>query len=144
MKIRNLFLASILILLAAAFLGCSADNAVTPNTDGDISGAADKATGTLCHVYGNVYEIDGEYADSVQVRIDVCNVNGSWSSPVYVTTGQYGNFTWDTYLWTGQQVRCASLGDIEARYWPGGAYMYFRLDQQPGSHDDDYYPMIQP
>ncbi len=143
MKIRNSFLVSALILLTAAFLGCSADNAVAPNTDSDTSGAADKATGTPCHVYGNVYEIDGDYAVGVQVRIDVGYVNGNWSSPVFVTTGEYGNFTWDTYLWSGQQVRCASLGDIEARYWSGEANLYFRLDQQPGYHND-YVPMIQP
>lgn len=143
MKIRNLFLVSVLVLLAAAFLGCSADNAVTPSTVGDALGSADKATGTLCHVYGNVYEIDSDYAVGVQVRIDVGYVNGNWSSPVFVTTGQYGNFTWDTYLWTGQQVRCASLGDVESRYWLGEANLYFRLDQQPGFHND-YFPMIQP
>jgi hypothetical protein len=85
-----------------------------------------------CHIYGNVYYLNGSRACGVAVNIWVWRgPYGGWTGPTTVTTGpEWGDFSWDTYLADGFIVRCASLGDVEEREWPGGAYMYFRLDQQ--------------
>lgn len=143
MRMRTMSAISMIVLLALALCGCSADNAVAPLTTDDANSAnrADKVFSTPVLVYGYVYLLDGSPADNTLVRIDLDYGNG-WVVTEYVPTTGSGYFSLDTYLWPNSQVRCACLGDVEVKAWTGRPYMFFRLDQQPGSHVDEL-PAIQ-
>ena len=128
-NIGKLFVVGAVVLLTMLVLS-SSGLAVTESTkSSDL--LSNESTRDPCHIYGNVYYRHGERAVGVNVSIWVWRGQYTgWTGPVTVTTGQYGDFSWDTYLAHGFIVRCASLGDVVDRVWPGGAYMYFDLHQQ--------------
>ncbi len=134
---RMLGLASMLLMLSLLCVGCSTDNPVSPPL-ADSEPLADDETSPdksmMCHVYGNVDYLDGSDAEGVQVKIYLYTPYppASWYEVATVTTGAYGSFSHDLYLYSGCKVKCASLGDVEERQWPGGAYMYFSLTQKRG------------
>ena len=137
MRRHHLVLTSVLVMLATALAGCSADNPAAPTDDGGIVHA--EKSSTYCHIYGNVWKLDGTRAVGVSVRIDV-GYNGVFTQVATVTTGEYGEYAFDYYLYDGAQVRCASLRDVETVDWDNGAYVYVRLDEIQGSHIyDDLY-----
>ena len=150
----NLSSALVVVLLVLFSFGCSNDTGVAPvGAENDIDlttlgGKNDLPSGPL-HVYGNVFYKDGTYAVGVRVRID-WHTDSVWSGPVYVTTGQYGDFSYDIIesLDKDDQVRCASLNDVATRIYNGiSSYMYFSLTERmndtkwpdymdPGSPED--------
>lgn len=136
MKSRNMFLIPVLLLLAAALFGCSADNAVLPNADGGTPGSADKEAGALVHIQGNVYDYNQVPAVGAPVAIFKSQDDEDLYLITVVNTVTDGFFSWDENLAAGEQIRCASLGDSETLTWSGGAYMYFRLDRRPGIKRD--------
>lgn len=118
--------------------GCSSDNMISPspageNPSNDLLSAPPSGLPTTVIINGNVYLKDGiTYATDTTVRIDTYD-GTTWGTEVLaLPVGQYGNFSWTTYLRKGDRVRCASLGDVETRTYDGdSAYMYFALIQEP-------------
>ena len=132
---RTITLLTALFALGILCAGCSGDGPVAPaaiDEGGPVGGEK-----TMCDINGNVFNVYGQYAVGVEVAIYRKGMfDHDWVHLATRTTGQYGDFSFVTWLNDEDEIWCTSLGDSSVREWTGGAYLYFSL-QEPRKVKDD-------